>query len=455
MPFVQSQLSLDALEAYFPQIGPLLADDQVTEIMVVSGRAGVLTFFEKSGRLYEQKLVDVSFRDLERFCIAVARPLGLDPDKEPLLDARLVDGSRVALCVPPATPWPALTIRRFGKRQFSGADLVRMGSLPQEVLDRMAVALLGSGNVLVAGGTGSGKTTLLNALIQQFPMEDRILVVEDTIELHVSQPNCVRMEARNLDRFKLSARDMVKHALRHRPDHIVIGEVRGAEAQDVLQALNTGHGGSLTTIHANTARDALTRLASCAAQATDALPWDILCQFVAMAFELVVHQTRLPSGKRGISELIKVNGYEKATALWQTEVLWSRPEPSKAPAAGQRVVAPARAVVTIPGRGRVAAPVGGPPRPARVGDPGSTAPPKRLGEASAMVVRGWGRRKLALLSESAQATGKRPRGRSVRVVVTKPGFSFPEEYTIDTISPRGSRVPAAVLKGESGESEDS
>ena len=452
MPFVQSHLSLSALEAYFPHIGPLLADDKVTEIMVVSGENGVLMFFEKAGRLHERELKGVTFRDLERFCIAVARPLGLNPDKEPLLDARLVDGSRVALCVSPATPHPALTIRRFGKRQFSGADLVRMGSLPQEVLDRLAIALRGSGNVLVAGGTGSGKTTLLNALIQMFPMEDRILVVEDTIELRVSQPNCVRMEARDLDRFSLSARDMVKHALRHRPDHIVIGEVRGDEAQDVLQALNTGHGGSLTTIHANTARDALTRLASCAAQAKDALPWDILCQFVAMAFELVVHQRRLPDGSRGISELIQVNGYDRGTALWDTKVLWSRPEPAEVVSRPvNRVVAPARAVVTIPGRGSVAAPVGGPPRKAQVGDPGSMVPPRRLGEPSAMVVRGWGRRKLASLSDSPQATGKVPRGRSVRVVISDPDFSFPREYTIDRIVPPAGETPSkAPVKGGSG-----
>ena len=251
MTLVQSEMKLYELHSVFPPIGPLLDDDRVTEIMVVSGPEGIRIFYEKVGVLHECVVPEkqkVQHRDLEAFVYAVARPLDLEPKKSPLLDARLADGSRVALCVPPATPYPALTIRRFGTRQYTAADLVSMGSLPQRVLDLLAAGLLSGKNVLVAGGTGSGKTTLLNALIRLFPEDHRVLTIEDTLELVVHQPNAIHLEARDLEKFHLSPRDMVKHALRHRPDHIVVGEIRGPEALDVLQALNTGHGGSLTTI---------------------------------------------------------------------------------------------------------------------------------------------------------------------------------------------------------------
>ena len=348
MALVQSQLSLHEIEGVFPLITPLLRDEGVTEIMVVSGADGVKVFYEKSGDLQPHDMSGVSFRDLEAFCYAVARPLGLDPSVTPLMDARLADGSRVALCVSPATPYPAMTIRRFGKRKFSAEHLVSLGALPQHVLDTLLHALRGHGNVLVAGGTGSGKTTLLNALIQQFPAGDRILVVEDTIELDVTQPNTVRLEARDLESYHLTARDMVKHALRHRPDHIVIGEIRGDEAQDVLQALNTGHGGSLTTIHANTARDALTRVACCAKQAADDYPWDIICQLVAMAFTLVVHQRRLPGGMRGVAELLAVEGYDRNRAEFVTRSVWTR-EVSEAPAPAAEARPPAASATRASG----------------------------------------------------------------------------------------------------------
>ena len=266
-------------------------------------------FYEKAGDLHQLPVPEADERDVERLAMALTRPLGTDPSGEtPLCDARLVDGSRVALCVRPATDAPAVTIRRFSKVALTPGELVASGSLPQRVLDLMGQALAGGGNLMVAGGTGSGKTTLLNALIQMFPANHRLVVIEDTIELRVDQLNTVRLEARKLSKFDLTIRDMVKHALRQRPDHIVVGEIRGAEAQDVLQALNTGHGGSLTTIHANTAEDALTRLASCAMQAEDRLPWDVLCQQVASAFSLVAHQARRADRSRGIQQLIRVKG---------------------------------------------------------------------------------------------------------------------------------------------------
>ena len=320
------ELKLSSLRTVFTPIRDLIDDETVTEIMVVCGRGGeVLVFFERGGVLHRMEVQGTRPRDVERLVYAIARPLSVDPDVAPLGDARLADGSRVALCLPPASLAPAVTIRRFSKVVMTGAQLVAGGSLPQEVLDLLGATLAHGGNVLVAGGTGSGKTTLLNALIKLFPADRRIVVIEDTIELKVDQSNVLRLEARQLSDFNLTIRDMVRHALRQRPDHIVVGEIRGAEAQDVLQALNTGHGGSMTTIHANTAEDALSRLASCAMQAEDRLPWDVLCRGVASAFHLVVHQHRRLDGSRGVSELLRVNGYDSGTGEWKVKPLWRSP----------------------------------------------------------------------------------------------------------------------------------
>ncbi len=397
------QLSLRSLRVIFPWIAELVDDDSVTEIMVLCARPGaagdqVLLFYEQAGELH-QRPVDARPRDVERLVMGVTRPLGLDPLAMPLCDARLVDGSRVALCVAPATDAPAVTIRRFAKVVLTPAKLVSSGSLPQRVLDLLGEALAGGGNVLVSGGTGSGKTTLLNALIQMFPGNRRIVVIEDTLELRVAQLNTLRLEARRLGAFDLSVRDMVKHALRQRPDHIVVGEIRGAEAQDVLQALNTGHGGSLTTVHANTARDALTRMASCAMQAEDRLPWDVLCQQVASAFSLVVHQARLADGSRGVSELISVDGYDARTAEWRVEPVWRRGARRAAAAL------PPVAVRTVGGKA-MAAPAGRGPRapvPVDASDPATLARPPARGRPSSSVMALWRRRHVVVDERSAAA----------------------------------------------------
>ena len=224
------------------------------------------------------------------------RPLGLDPATSPILDARLDDGSRVAICVPPASPHVAITVRHLGKRAYSAAQLVEQGALPDNVLHQATRLLRTRRNILVSGGTGSGKTTLLNALIKLLPDDERIVAIEDTLELRIDSPNCVRLEARGLQQGGVSIRDLVRHALRHRPDHIVVGEVRGAEAADLLQALNTGHGGSLTTVHANNAESALSRLASCAMQGGGDLPWEVTCRGVVDAISMVIHMTRADGG---------------------------------------------------------------------------------------------------------------------------------------------------------------
>ena len=391
------ELELKSLRNVFPAIGDLIDDETVTEIMVVCARGGqVLVFFEKRGVLHEMEARGVGPRDVERLVYSIARPLGVDPDVAPLGDARLADGSRVALCLPPAALAPAVTIRRFAKVVMTAAELVALGSLPQEVLDLLGATLSRGGNVLVAGGTGSGKTTLLNALIKMFPSDRRIVVIEDTIELKVDQKNVLRLEARQLSAFDLTIRDMVKHALRQRPDHIVVGEIRGPEAQDVLQALNTGHGGSLTTIHANTAQDALSRLASCAMQAEDRLPWDVLCRGVASAFHLVVHQHRRPDRSRGVSELLRVNGYDSVTGEWKAKTLWlskhaggsDEPEP---------VLPPLASGVSAGGKA-VAVRAGGKPGDRVVAvdpeDRGTVPPPAGLGLPSPAVTEQFGRREV-------------------------------------------------------------
>ena len=254
----------------------------------------------------------------------MTRPLGFDLRESPIVDARLEDGSRVAVAYPPSTPEVAITIRRFGRKFLTADDLVRMGSLPRSVLESMASVASKDGNILIAGGTGSGKTTLLNAVVGLLPREDRIVVIEDTMEIRCNHPNCVRLEARGASGGGVAVRDLVRHTLRHRPDHIVIGEVRGAEAGDVLQALNTGHGGSMTTIHASSCEGALSRMANCAMQAGDGLSWDVTCGNVAQAFSMVVRQTRV-GGVRGVREVMHVDGYDAVERRWRLREVWRSP----------------------------------------------------------------------------------------------------------------------------------
>ena len=307
------------LKPFLPGLEAVLEDLEVSELMI-NGPGNV--WVERRGELEALEAPALSAAALYRAAIHIARPLGLDPAARPVLDARLDDGSRVAICTPPASPHVAMTIRRFGGRSFSAHDLVRMGSLPEAVYRATRGALRSRRNVLVSGGTGSGKTTLLNALIELLPEEERIVAIEDTLELRIDRTNCLRFEAGTVGaEAPVSIRDLVRHALRHRPDHIVVGEVRGGEAADLLQALNTGHGGSLTTVHANNARSALSRLASCAMQAGGALPWEVTCRGVVDGISLVVHMTR-HRGRRFVEEALQVRGYDATANRWLTEPVW-------------------------------------------------------------------------------------------------------------------------------------
>ena len=316
---------LEHLKPFLPGLERALEDSEVSEIMI-NGPGNV--WVERAGRLTAYGAPDLDESALLRAAIHIARPLGLDPASSPIVDARLEDGSRVAICVPPASPQVAITVRRFGKRAFSAVDLVAQGALPEDVRKEAERMLRSRRNILVSGGTGSGKTTLLNALIELLPDDERIVAIEDTLELRIERANCVRFEARGLQEGAVTIRDLVRHALRHRPDHIVVGEVRGGEAADLLQALNTGHGGSLTTVHANNAESALSRIASCAMQGGGSLPWEVTCRGVVDGIALVIHMTRR-EGRRFVEEAAFVQGYEVGENRWVIEPVW--PPEAQAP----------------------------------------------------------------------------------------------------------------------------
>ena len=287
-PVMSAASGLEHLRPFLPGLESALEDSEVSEIMI-NGPGNV--WIERAGRLAAYEAPNLDGAALLRAAIHIARPLGLDPASSPLVDTRLDDGSRVAICAPPASPQVAITVRRFGKRSFSADDLVKLGSLPEAVKKEAERVLRSRRNTLVSGGTGSDKTTLLNALIELLPDDERIVAIEDTLELRIERSNCIRFEARGLQEGAVTIRDLVRHALRHRPDHIVVDEIRGGEAAELLQALNTGHGGSLTTVHANNAESALSRIASCAMQGGGGSAYET-------AAEITVSQTRPPVAPR-------------------------------------------------------------------------------------------------------------------------------------------------------------
>lgn len=295
----------------------LFEDAAVTEVCI-NGSEGV--FFERGGRLKRFDCPDLDARTVASAALAIARPLGYDADaKSPLVDARLPDGSRVAIAAPPVVPEFVVTVRRFGGRRRSLDDLRESGFLGDAEAALAFGAIERRRNVLISGATGSGKTTLLQALAGRFDEAERVVVIEDTSELQLDLPNCVRFEARR-DEPPVTIRDLVRHALRHRPDRIVVGEVRGPEALDLLQALNTGHGGSLTTLHAPSAARAPGRLASLASMAELAggrLPWGVLCAQVAEAIDVVLHVERdFATGKRRVAGCLELESYDRTRDAW-------------------------------------------------------------------------------------------------------------------------------------------
>ena len=287
---------------------PLLADPSVDEVMV-NGSDSV--WVERHGRLEPADVQFAAEADLLHAIERILAPLGRRVDEaSPLCDARLPDGSRVNVVIPPlALSGPCLTIRRFRRQGFSLSDLVENGTLSEELASFLARCVRARASILVSGGTGSGKTTTLGALSGALPEGERIVTIEDAAELRLRQPHVVRLEARppNLEgRGEVTIRQLVRNALRMRPDRIVVGEVRGSEALDMLMALNTGHDGSLTTVHANSPPDALRRLETLALMAGVGLPHAAVREQLASALQLVVHQARAPAGRRRVESVAEV-----------------------------------------------------------------------------------------------------------------------------------------------------
>ncbi len=295
--------------------GPIeryLADPTITEVMVNSGNP---IYVERGGKLYktderfgsEERLRQV----IDRIVSGVGRRID---ESSPMVDARLPDGSRVNAIIPPlAVDGPALTIRKFSKTRFTLDDLVAFGTLTPETTDFLAACVRGRLNIIISGGTGTGKTTLLNVLSSLVSEDERIVTIEDAAELQLDQEHLVRLESRppNVEgRGDVTIRDLVRNALRMRPDRIIVGEVRGAEALDMLQAMNTGHDGSLSTLHANSPRDALSRIETMVLMAGMELPLRAVRDQTASALDLIVHLSRLRDGTRRVTQISEVVGTE-------------------------------------------------------------------------------------------------------------------------------------------------
>ncbi len=298
---------------------PLLTDETISDILVNSHKT---IYIERRGKL---ELTDIAFKDdehlmrvIERIVSSVGRRID---ESSPMVDARLKDGSRVNAIIPPlAIDGPVLSIRRFGTEPLRMQALIENKALTRDIADMLQLCVTARLNVLISGGTGAGKTTLLNALSANIPETERIVTIEDSAELQLQQPHVVRLETRppNIEgRGEVTQRELVKNALRMRPDRIVIGEVRGGEAIDMLQAMNTGHDGSLTTIHANTPRDALARLETMIQMTGMRLSERAMRQQIASALDLVLQVARLSDGSRRVTSISEITGMEGDTITMQ------------------------------------------------------------------------------------------------------------------------------------------
>ena len=307
-------------------LAPLLADPAVSDVLV-NGPDKV--YVERFGRL---ERTEVRFRDadhivrvIERIAARVGRRIDTG---SPMADLRLPDGSRVNATLPPATiDGPTISIRRFGRQRLRRADLLSIGTLSPQILDFLAIAVRARKNILISGGTGAGKSTMLGALAEVIPDTERIVMIEDTSELSLDQEHVVRMETRppNIEgRGQITARDLVINALRMRPDRIIVGEVRGGEALDMLQAMNTGHDGGICTVHANSPRDALARLETMVLMAGIELPSRAIREQIVSALHLLVHVRRYDDGVRRIESVAELTGLEGMTPLMQDLFVFRR-----------------------------------------------------------------------------------------------------------------------------------
>jgi len=300
-------------------IEPLLADASITEIMV-NGFAQV--YIERNGRIEKTNIRFEDDEQVSRIIDRIVSPLGRRVDEaSPMVDARLSDGSRVHAIIPPlALNGPILTIRKFAKIPISADRLVEFGTITQEALDFVKACVVGRLNILISGGTGSGKTTTLNIISGFLPNDQRIVTIENAAELQLRQEHVVTLESRppNIEgKGEVTIRDLVINSLRMRPDRIIVGEVRGAESLDMLQAMNTGHDGSMTTLHANSPRDAMARLETMVLMAGMDLPHRAIREQIASALDLIVHQDRMRDGVRRITSISEVVGLESETIVMQ------------------------------------------------------------------------------------------------------------------------------------------
>jgi pilus assembly protein CpaF len=324
--FHPTDIPLDTLKkSVFDEIiglGPLeelIADPSVSEIMV---NCHDEIFVEQNGRLSRSPVIFTDDRAVLAAIERIVAPIGRRIDESsPMVDARLADGSRVNAVIPPlALKGPSITIRKFSRRKLEGEDLIRFGSLSADMLEFLHTAVKQGANIIISGGTGSGKTTLLNVLSNYIPDDERIVTVEDAAELQLSQPNLVSLEARpaNMEgKGAVPIRDLVKNCLRMRPDRIVIGECRGGEALDMLQAMNTGHDGSLTTAHANTPRDCIARLEVMTLMAGLDLPVQAIREQICSAVDIIVQQSRFSCGSRRVTHVTEVSGMESGVITLQ------------------------------------------------------------------------------------------------------------------------------------------
>jgi pilus assembly protein CpaF len=319
---------MNGFEVILPFLKPiehLILDESISEVMV-NGPDRV--FIERDGYIQQVPGIALGERSLTVAVKNIARRLGDDiSESKPILDSRLPDGSRVAAVIPPCSlSGVTLTIRRFNSRHFDIEDLIRSCTLDRRLANQLEDYLLQRRNLLISGGTGTGKTTLLTALGKFIPADERILLIEDTAEIQLAHENLVRFEARRAQNGTpaVSIRDLLKAALRHRPDRILVGEVRGGEAFDLLQLLNTGHSGTISTIHASSAKQGLSRFTSCVLQSGVDLPYRAIKTNIGDSLNVVVQIERRP-GRRFISEVLEINSYEPEADLFDFCAIYAAP----------------------------------------------------------------------------------------------------------------------------------
>ena len=301
----------------FGPIQPLLDDPDVSEVMVNGPKK---VYVEKAGKLIKTKVTFENNAEVLKIIDRIILPLGRHIDADsPTVDARLPDGSRVNAVIPPvALDGPSITIRKFRKDKLSMQQLVDFGSLTPPMAEFLKACVISRLNIIVSGGTGSGKTTLLNVLSSLIPESERIVTIEDAAELQLQQEHIVRLETKVASfegKGQVSIRDLVRNSLRMRPDRIIVGECRGGETLDMLQAMNTGHDGSLTTLHANTPRDALSRTETMVMMAGMDLPLKVIRQQISAAIDVIIQQTRLKDGSRKVTAITEVAGMEGDTIV--------------------------------------------------------------------------------------------------------------------------------------------